>query len=108
MARIYLQRNTFLLELTEKYDGLDEEEISLIANCVDEDIVFNGHIFKWISAISGFYDTEEDNIGKCANCGAWTTDCEGRNPVKDLSIGAKIEGVLLCDLCLPKDHPLAF
>jgi len=108
MARVFLHQNTFLLELTEKYDELEEEEISRIAKCIEKNVECNGNIFRWISSTSGIYDTEKDNIGKCANCGTWTTDCEESNPVKDLNYGAKLKGVLFCDLCLPKDHPIAF
>ena len=108
MARVFLHQNTLLLELTEKYNGLEEEEIYFIAKCVEKDIEVNGNVFKWVSSISGIYDTEKDNIGKCANCGSWTTDCEKPNPIKNIDYGAKSKGVLLCDLCLPKDHPLAF
>ena len=108
MAKILLHQNYFLLELTEKHDGLEQEEIERLGNHLEKNVEFNGSVFEWVSSVSGIFDTEKDNIGKCANCGAWTTDCDKQNYVKGVSNGAKLRGVLLCDLCLPKDHPRAF
>ena len=108
MTRIFLHRNTLLLELTEKHCGLEQDEIERLASFLEKNVECNGNIFEWISSEPVIFDTEYDNIGKCVNCGTWTTDCDGRNPVKGVSNGAKINGILLCDICLPKDHSAAF
>ena len=108
MAKVLLHQSTFLLELTEKHDKIEQDEIERLAECLEENIEYNGNVFEWQSSKVGIFDTESDNIGKCANCGAWTTDCDGCNPVNGVSYGAKLNGVLLCDICLPKDHPKAF
>ena len=108
MAKVLLYQINYLLELTEKHDGLEQGEIERLGKHLEECIEFNGNVFEWVSSVSGIFDTEKDNIGKCANCGAWTTDCGGSNPVKSVSNGAKIKEILLCDLCLPEDHPEAF
>jgi hypothetical protein len=108
MAKILLHQNTFFLELTEKYEGIEQDEIERLANCLEKDVECNGSVFEWVSSVSGIFDTEKDNIGKCANCGALTTDCDKSNPVKGIHYGAKLNGTLLCDLCLPKNHPRAF
>ncbi len=49
-----------------------------------------------------------DNIGKCVNCGCWTSDHSKDDASAEVSNGAKVDGEWLCDVCLPKDHPNAF
>ena len=80
----------------------------MIASCFEQDIEKNGFKFVWSSSSTAFYDTEYDNIGKCTNCGCWTTDVNRKDAISDISRGTRIENLLYCDLCLPKNHPLAF
>lgn len=56
----------------------------------------------------GIYEPNVDNLGKCQKCGCWTTDSTQENRVKEVSNGAVVNGQLLCDVCLPSDHELAF
>jgi hypothetical protein len=48
------------------------------------------------------------NCGRCSNCGGWASDKEKPGFIRELGIGARINGKLFCDECLPPDHPLAF
>jgi len=48
------------------------------------------------------------NAGQCSRCGQWTTDREASSPLRELCNGARIDGQLLCDDCLPADHRWAF
>jgi hypothetical protein len=108
MAKILIVKSAYLLELPDECDLSNDEEIDQKANFLTEDFVNDGDLFSWVSARFGHYDTEIDNLGRCANCGAWTTDSESENNIAEVSIGAKINGILYCDICLPKGHPLAF
>jgi hypothetical protein len=54
---------------------------------------------------------EKPPIGRCTVCKRWVHDVE--NPTSEhilwgLGRGAVLEGRLLCDDHLPKDHPVAF
>ena len=66
------------------------------------------HSAKWTSSSLAVLDPNYANCGKCSNCGGWTTDREKENPIEGLSNGATVEGLLLCDECLPKGHRWAF
>lgn len=48
------------------------------------------------------------NCGRCAKCNCWTTDSEKADPIQELGSGATVDVKLLCDECLPPDHPIAF
>ena len=63
---------------------------------------------KWAQCRYGILDTQTMNCGKCGKCGAWTSDREKEDPIRELQIGATVEGVLLCDEHLPKGHRWAF
>jgi len=108
MSKILLRNVTFLYKVPDDRLSLDEEQLERISEFLDSDRVEDGNVFNWISSSFGIYNSESDNVGQCVNCGAWMTDSEGNDPVKELSRGAKIDGNLLCDICLPKEHPIAF
>ena len=46
--------------------------------------------------------------GKCYNCGAWTSDLNKTENISYFSDGCCIDGVWICDVCLPSNHPKAF
>lgn len=49
-------------------------------------------------------------VGRCAVCYQWVYDvenCTEYTPTR-ISRGAVVDGRLLCDVHLPKDHPVAF
>ena len=74
-----------------------------------EDIeIDKAHTLEWYSTQEIILNPESMNCGKCACCGAWTTDMERADPVQGISHGAVVEGKLYCDECLPPDHPWAF
>jgi hypothetical protein len=106
MARILICSASYLLLVTD--DTLEDEDISKKTYIFNKDVCENGDEFKWVSAREGLYDTDKDNIGKCATCGCWTTDLEADNPIDALQRGARIDGMLYCDEHLPVDHPIAF
>lgn len=103
-----------------------EQRISFIVT-VDNDLLMGLEVFKssFLSVISaeksqfpmmciGVISIELDptlvNCGICEYCGAWVSnsDCKTLSLFRELSIGTIYQGQLLCDLCLPNDHPDAF
>jgi len=107
MAKIFIHRSSYLLEMDNHFQ-FDKDKIELMASCLEQDVNSNGFYLKWSSSSTAFYDTEVDNIGKCSNCGCWTTDIDQNDVISDVSRGARIENLLYCDLCLPKNHPIVF
>jgi len=107
LTKIFIHRSSHLLEI-DCNCPFDKEKIELKASCLEQDVESNGLHFKWSSSSTAFYDTESDNIGKCSNCGCWTTDVNRDGAISDVSRGAIVADVLYCDLCIPKNHPLAF
>lgn len=105
-------------------------KVAYLVDIEDEDLIKNEHLDKitsriskninlqlndiekmsleWEGTFSLILDSETMNCGKCANCNGWTTDIEKENPVKELCYGATVDGKLLCDECLPPEHPCAF
>ena len=108
MKKILLCRTTYLVEISHEHEGKSDDELLEIENLISTDFSIDGVNFKWISSTPTLLNTSSSNIGKCSNCGAWTTDCALENPVNELSYGTHIHGQLLCDLCLPGGHPLRF
>ena len=62
-------------------------------------------LLNWESTSSLVLEPGKMNCGLCAHCGCWTTDIEKADPVNELCSGATIGGKLLCEECLPSDHP---
>lgn len=58
----------------------------------------------WVSTRFSDIDRPGVNSGRCAECGAWATDCEKPRPVDGLNNGAMFDGRLLCDERLPPGH----
>ncbi len=56
------------------------------------------------------YLDETPGCGRCESCKRWTCDAEGMPETSQIGIcrGAKVDGKLLCDECLPTEHPYAF
>ncbi len=63
---------------------------------------------KWESSSTIALNHKEINCGKCETCGSWVTDCEAPNRISELNHGARVDGKLLCNECLPKGHRWAF
>ena len=63
---------------------------------------------EWTSTHSLVLDPAIMNCGKCVNCGCWVSDKNSSEFINELSIGTIYKGKLLCDVCLPKNHELAF
>ena len=62
----------------------------------------------WSASQVVYLDVDSVNAGQCARCNRWTTDVESAAPVAGLQRGARLDEDLLCDECLPPDHPAAF
>ena len=62
----------------------------------------------WRSSSSRYLDHDGINVGRCSQCGGWCTDCEKPDPFTEVGCGATYQGKLLCNDCLPSDHPWAF
>lgn len=108
MAKIMLCRTTHLVEINGDHTDINDDFIWKIENLIGRDFCFEDILFKWISSNPEVLDTLSDNIGKCSNCGGWTTDSESIYPVGDVSNGAYVNGQLFCDECLPDGHHLKF
>ncbi|MDO3412469.1 hypothetical protein QWJ34_22080 [Saccharibacillus sp. CPCC 101409] len=110
MKKTYLVKLSYLIELDED-QGEDEEYFEQhIFNEAGEDQVLEktNKTLEWQNAFSLQLDPSSMNCGRCDNCGQWTTDRERPDAVMELCCGATVDGRLLCDECLPKDHPWAF
>ena len=96
-------------ELWEDTDQFDDF-INLISHRIDKTRrkIDATHWAHWAGSHTILLLPDSNNCGKCANCGQWTSDKEKPDFISGLSIGATVNGVLLCDVCLPKNHPLAF
>jgi len=103
----------YLIEVEEEL--LASREFECFDNLISEKLSGNRrkkidetHSAKWKNSFLTVLDPDDMNCGKCNNCGGWTTDMENESPIHGLSNGATVEGLLLCDECLPKDHRWAF
>jgi hypothetical protein len=97
---------SYLIDLpVDKIELLDKRinELSKNINFEKESL-----LLKWEGTSTRVLDPATMNCGKCANCGCWTTDREKDDWIPYLCIGATVDGILLCDECLPSDHPCAF
>ena len=96
-------------ELEKDYSYIDEvsweieDGINKVLDIKEEDSEFG-----WRSTSIIVLNETELNCGKCANCGTWTSDAAKENYISALGTGATVNGKLLCDDCLPKQHPYAF
>lgn len=76
--------------------------------CCDDIILDEKYCADWESIYHLVLNPVTMNCGQCYKCHRWTTDRERSNYVEGLCNGATVDGVLLCDECLPKGHPWAF
>lgn len=110
MKRTYLIRMGYLVELDEER-GEDEEYFDeQVFAGIGEDLISekSGKTLEWTHSSSLLLDPSSSNCGRCENCGQWTTDRERPDSIPELCNGAAVDGKLLCDDCLPKDHRWAF
>ena len=52
--------------------------------------------------------SDNENYGKCINCGDWASDKRYESNISQMSNGAKVDDQWYCDICLPEDHPNHF
>ena len=120
MSKVFLKSVTYVVDLSEHMKGQKDKDMSSPDAWLEEgmawdrklaflegDITQDGFICEHVSTRPELYDTDLHNIGKCAKCGAWTTDIDEDDAVFDVIPGAKIDDILYCDACLPKDHKWA-
>jgi len=55
-----------------------------------------GVSFHYLSPQNEF---SEKNVGRCAECGRWTSDCDAPDFLIMLGVGRTIDGRLVCDEC---------
>ncbi len=113
MKKTVLIRLGVLIEVDEKEISKENSEIDRITKriieSIDNTLNYDGDsLLGWHSSEGIPLNENEYNCGQCTNCGAWTSDREQANYIRELSIGARVNGKLFCDDCLPSDHPLAF
>lgn len=101
---------SYLIDLPGDEIKNDDRLIDRISNDLCKGIAseHTGSILEWGQTATRILDPSTMNCGRCASCGAWTSDQEKENPINSLQVGATVDGKLLCDECLPKGHPLAF
>jgi len=66
------------------------------------------HSANWNGSSFCVLDPARMNCGKCVRCGAWVTDRDKPEPVVGLTNGARVNGELLCNEHLSKEHRRAF
>jgi len=91
-------------------DDTEFNELDKLENRFEEalDKVESDFKVRWESTQTLVLDPSTMNCGKCESCGGWVSDREKDGVISQLNIGACVDGRLLCDECLPKDHHLAF
>ncbi|NMC56150.1 MAG: hypothetical protein GYA50_02870 [Eubacteriaceae bacterium] len=103
---------TYIVELSNNEATSSDDMLDYITSklCNDKKVKINDKEIKlkWNSTTSLILDPKYNNCGKCVNCGAWTTDCEKIDPISVLKNGAVVDEKLLCNECLPENHPWAF
>ena len=85
-----------------------EEALTKISDSIAELLEPIEFPFGLYSASSIGLDPNTINCGRCSECGVWVTDMEQPTPLAGLHQGARVNGNLLCDDDLPKDHRWAF
>ena len=107
-----LVRTSYLIDIEDDLiEGYDvDEKIELhISNVLAKDVkIDTTHTAIWSSCTHIVLYPEENNCGKCVNCGGWTTDREKSGYISELGMGAIVDGKLLCDECLPRGHKHSF
>lgn len=105
-----LIRVAYLIDLPSDAIDSDNDILDNISNELSENIRLNEEdlLLEWESTSSLVLDPSSFNCGRCSNCGRWTTDREKDEYIPSLCNGATVDGKLLCDECLPSDHPYAF
>lgn len=102
----------YLVNLEEDNKEFEDDLLVKIRRELSKDIKINAEHeeanVEWISSSSIILDPESMNCDKCTRCGQWTTNREKSDPILELCDGAKVDGELLCDECLPSDHRWAF
>ena len=51
---------------------------------------------------------QTSNLGRCSQCGEWTSDSRYEGYVEEVSNGSRVDGKWFCDICLPESHPNHF
>jgi hypothetical protein len=95
---------------SEIVDDPDFNDLDRLENRLTEAVEKVDSDFKlsWESTERLVLDPITMNCGKCASCGCWASDREKDGVISQLQIAATVDGRLLCDECLPKDHRWAF
>ena len=102
---------SYLIEVEEELIASDEFEHferSISWKFPQRKKIDKTHFAEWESCYQFVLDPNNMNCGKCSNCGGWTTDMEKEDPIAELTNGATVDGLLLCDSCLPENHRWAF
>jgi len=103
---------SYLVELTEEEMISEDSVLDKITSKIGEDEKLSVNEksieLKWNSTSSFVLDESNSNCGRCVNCGGWVTDREKDNAILELCNGARVDGRLLCDECLPSEHRWAF
>jgi hypothetical protein len=112
-----MPKKTFLMTLTVAVEASDEEPDSGLSElgqlehrlAAALDVALDQPApLGWQALWSLELDPASSNCGQCAECGGWVTDREQPEPLAGLCNGARVNGRLLCDEHLPKEHRWAF
>lgn len=100
MKKIYICKVNFIvegdIEDLDKQNKMDKILDSFTAEMSDSGIE---HVSTQFSDVS-----ENSNLGKCKNCGAWASDYRYEGFIQEVSNGAVLNNCWYCDLCLPIKH----
>jgi hypothetical protein len=102
---------SYLVEIDEAEINKDYGLLERIENQISKDFILKNEeevLLEWESTSSKVLDPKTFNCGRCAKCNRWVTDREKPDAITQLCNGTTVDGQLLCDDCLPRDHKWAF
>lgn len=102
MKKAILNRTAYIVELDDN-DDAEALTDNLDRNTPEAIRIDDNHVAGWVYSSPLVLDPFTMNCGQCYHCGAWASDWEQDNVIRELSKGAKRDGKLYCDICLPGD-----
>jgi hypothetical protein len=108
--RVIVESDDIALDEIKTHFLLDENVETAIRDAVRSSMCSGSSLIVECVSTSFTCLDESPGCGRCENCKRWTRDAEGMPETIQIDIcrGAVVDGKLLCDECLPTEHPYAF
>jgi len=99
-----------LVDLPAEADGVNSDLLHEVSIQLEDAVgqIDSPFTPKWSGTEVAVLDPSTMNCGRCKGCGCWASDRDKPEFLGGLNVGAVVDGDLLCDECLPLDHPRAF